>query len=218
MNGGSWICSRLGSNYIYNEHRGNPAIDRVLEVVRAKSPGDHALIAAIERHRADERKHYRMFRRWFELRGAMPFAVDSTCGHIDRFVGLLFRSTIDGLDTNQLIASDALFARLCRVIALTQRRGLWQVESLLRDSRIRRDPVLTKIFQIIHRDEPSHWTPYEGWLAQHCGENPSWRERMIDRFIHAELIFLKLPVLFLSPRLSRRAIWADADEAVPAAH
>ena len=85
----------LGSIYIYNEHRGYTAIDRVLEAVRARSPDDRAFIAAIEKHRADERKHYVMFRRWFELQGKMPLSVDRTCGHIDRFVEIMFgrRST-----------------------------------------------------------------------------------------------------------------------------
>src|SRR4051812_21119682 len=45
----------LGSIYIYNEHRGYTAIDRVLEAVRARSPDDEELIAAVEHHRADER-------------------------------------------------------------------------------------------------------------------------------------------------------------------
>ena len=66
----AWFARRyldlLGSIYIYNEHRGYTAIDRVLEAIRARSPDDHELIAAVESHRADERKHYVMFRRWFE--------------------------------------------------------------------------------------------------------------------------------------------------------
>ena len=59
----------LGSIYIYNEHRGYTAIDRVLEAVKTRWPDDSALIAQVEKHRADERKHYLMFRRWFERRG-----------------------------------------------------------------------------------------------------------------------------------------------------
>ena len=70
-----WFSRRyldlLGSIYIYNEHRGYTAIDRVLEAVRERWPDDHVLIARIEKHRADERKHYMMFRRWFERRGFM---------------------------------------------------------------------------------------------------------------------------------------------------
>jgi len=199
----------LASIYIYNEHRGYTAIDRVLDAVRARAPDDHALIAAIEKHRADERKHYVMFRRWFELRGEMPFRVDRTCGHIDRFVEIMFRTGIDELDTQAVIADDALFERLCRVISLTERRGYRQVEILLRHPFIRHDRVMTKIFTIIERDEPSHWAPYEAWLSAN-GKRPSrWWEHAIDTFIHSELLFLKLPALFLNPRLRRRTDWAD---------
>lgn len=202
----------LGSIYIYNEHRGYTAIDRVLEAVRARSPDDRALIAAIEKHRADERKHYVMFRRWFELRGAMPFAVDRTIGHIDRFVEIMFRRKIDDLDTKAVIASDALFERLCRVISLTERRGYAQVEVLLRHPLVRDDKALIRIFQVIEKDEPSHWAPYDGWLRAHGKREPRWWERAIDSFIHSELLLLKLPLLFLTPGLKRRTDWADAHE------
>ncbi|MFD1610586.1 ferritin-like domain-containing protein [Sphingomonas tabacisoli] len=202
----------LGSIYIYNEHRGYTAIDRVLEAVRARSPDDKALIAAIEKHRADERKHYVMFRRWFELRGVMPFAVDRTIGHIDRFVEIMFRRKIDDLDTKAVIASDALFERLCRVISLTERRGYRQVEVLLRHPLVRDDKALIRIFQVIEKDEPSHWAPYDGWLSAHGKREPRWWERAIDSFIHSELLLVKLPLLFLTPGLKRRTDWADAHE------
>ena len=202
----------LGSIYIYNEHRGYTAIDRVLEAVRARWPGDAALIAQIEKHRADERKHYVMFRRWFERRGVMPFAVDRTCGHIDRFVGIMFRSRIDDLDPRLVIGRDYLFERLCRVISLTEKRGYRQVEILLRNSMVREDKRLVKIFQVIQADEPDHWAPYDGWLQVHGKRPPSWWERAIDSFIHSELLVLKLPILFFTPRLRRRTEWADADE------
>lgn len=202
----------LGSIYIYNEHRGYTAIDRVLDAVRARSPDDTALIEAVEQHRADERKHYVMFRRWFELQGRMPLAVDRTFGHIDRFVEIMFRTRIDDLDTQAVIASDRLFERLCRVIALTEQRGYRQVEILLKNGMVRSDPVLMRIFSIIRQDEPSHWAPYEGWLRRHGKRDPKWWERRIDAFIHSELLFLKLPFLFLNPFVPRRRDWADADE------
>ena len=132
----TWFRTRyldlLGSIYIYNEHRGYTSIDRVLEAVRARAPDDHALIAAIEKHRADERKHYVMFKRWFELQGKMPLKVDRTCGHIDRFIEIMFRRRIDDLDTTKVIGNDELFGRLCRVISLTERRGMKQVDVLLK--------------------------------------------------------------------------------------
>jgi hypothetical protein len=202
----------LGSIYIYNEHRGYTAIDRVLEAVRARAPDDRELIAAIESHRADERKHYVMFRRWFELRGQMPLAVDRTFGHIDRFIEIMFRSRIDDLDTKAVIASDRLFERLCRVIALTEQRGCRQVEILLANGIVLGDPVLARIFRIIRNDEPSHWAPYEGWLRAHGKREPTWWERRIDGFIHSELLFLKLPFLFLNPWVARRREWADVHE------
>ncbi len=210
----AWLRRRyldlLGSIYIYNEHRGYTAIDRVLEAVRARAPDDHALIAAIEKHRADERKHYLMFRRWFERRGVMPYAVDRTCGHIDRFVEIMFGSTIDALDTQAVIDRDELFERLCRVISLTEQRGHRQVQILLRHPIVREDKVLMKIFRIIEKDEPSHWAPYDGWLKAHGKREPKWWERAIDTFIHSELLFLKLPILFLSIRLARRVRWPDS--------
>lgn len=207
----------LGSIYIYNEHRGYTAIDRVIEAVRLRAPDDHRFIAALEKHRADERKHYEMFRRWFQLRGIMPFAVDRTCGHIDRFVEIVFRSTIDRLDTDDIVAHDALFEKLCRVIALTERRGFRQVEILLNHSIVRTDPTLVKIFRIIERDEPSHWAPYEAWLSRRGRHHSSWWERRVDGFVHSELLFFKLPLLFITPRLARQAQWADAHEPLPAA-
>ena len=202
----------VGSIYIYNEHRGYTAIDRVLAAVRERWPDDKALIAQIESHRADERKHYLMFRRWFEKRGVMPYAVDRTVGHIDRFVGIMFRSTIDDLDAARVTRNDEQFARLCRVVSLTEKRGHRQVEILLNHPLVRDEKNLLKIFRIIEQDEPSHWAPYDGWLKAHGQRDSKWWERAIDTFIHSELLFLKLPVLFLTPRLGRRTDWADASD------
>jgi hypothetical protein len=210
----AWFARRyidlLGSIYIYNEHRGYTALDRVLEAVRARSPDDRAFIAAIEKHRADERKHYLMFRRWFEKRGQMPLFVDRACGHIDRFVEIMFRSTIDNLDTRQVIAEDRLFEKLCRVISLTEQRGYQQVEILLDHPIVKKDPGLIKIFKVVERDEPSHWQPYDQWLRANGKRDPKWWERAIDTFIHSELLFLKLPVLFLAFGLRRRTDWPDS--------
>lgn len=213
----AWFRDRyldlLGSIYIYNEHRGYTAIDRVLEAVRARAPDDAAFIGEIERHRADERAHYLMFRRWFERRGTMPLDLDRTFGHIDRFVEIMFGRTIDRLDTGEVVRRDALFERLCRVIALTERRGYRQLEALLANKAVLSDPVLTRIFTIIRKDEPSHWAPYEGWLARNGKRPPKWWERRVDTLIHSELLFLKLPFLFLNPFVRRRVSWADAGEA-----
>lgn len=215
----NWFTRRyldlLGSIYIYNEHRGYTAIDRVLEAVRVRAPDDHALIAAIESHRADERKHYVMFRRWFERRKMMPLALDRAFGHIDRFIEIMFGTTIDTLDTQDVINRDELFERLCRVISLTEKRGYRQLEALLNNKMVQSDPVLVRIFQIIKKDEPNHWAPYDSWLRQHARREPKWWERAVDGFIHSELLFLKLPLLFLNPFIGRRTHWSDEGEQQP---
>ena len=199
----------VGSIYLYNEHRGYTALARVLRAVRSRWPADRGFIAAIEQHRADEYKHYLMFKRWWQKRGHKPLAVGRTCGHIDRFVEIVFRSRIDNLDEDALIRDDRNFEKLCRVIALTERRGYRQLDILLHHPFVRGDRMLTKIFRIIKVDEPRHWSPYEGWLEAREVRETGWWEKTTDAFIHSELMLLKLPVLFLMPGLKRRFRWAD---------
>ena len=202
----------VGSIYIYNEHRGYTAIDQVLDAIRQRAPDDVDLIARVEQHRADERKHYVMFRRWFERRGVMPLSVNRAFGHIDRFVEIMFGRHIANLDTRSIVERDELFERLCRVISLTEQRGYRQLEALLSNRMILSDPVLTRIFRIIKQDEPSHWAPYDDWLRANAKREPLWWERAVDSFIHAELLFVKLPFLFLNPFIKRRTDWIDAME------
>ena len=194
--------------------------------MRTHAPDDKEFIAAVEKHRADERKHYVMFKRWFELQGKMPLKVDRTCGHIDRFVEIMFRRRIDDLDTDAVMLDERQFERLCRVISLTERRGMKQVDILLNHTAlppieiskelnhplVKHDKTLIRIFKVIEKDEPSHWAPYDKWISAHGGRDPKWWEKAIDTFIHSELLFLKLPFLFFIPFLKRRTYWADAHD------
>lgn len=202
----------LGSIYIYNEHRGYTALDLVLAAVQARWPDDKSFIAEIEKHRADEHKHYMLFRRWFEKRGMMPLMVDRTCGHIDRLVRLTFGCHVDDLDQDEVTGNAQEFARLCRVISLTERRGMRTVETLLQSPLIHGDKQLQKIFHVVEADEPSHWAPYEAWLARNqCGE-PRWNERIADKIVHATMLLVKLPTLYLNPFVKRRADWPDVSD------
>ena len=203
----------LGSIYIYNEHRGYTALDRVLAAVRFRWPEDKAFIAEIEKHRSDEHKHYILFRHWFEKRGTMPLSVDRTCGHIDRLVRLTFGCHVDDLDQDAVTANPATFARLCRVISLTERRGMRTVETLLQSPLVHGDKQLQKIFHVVEVDEPSHWAPYEGWLKRNGGGEPRWNELIADKIVHATMLLVKLPFLYLNPFVRRRTDWPDALDA-----
>ena len=206
----------LASIYIYNEHRGYSSLDRVLAAVRAKYPDEKDFIAEIEKHRADERKHYVMFKRYFELRGYMPFRVDRTCGHIDRLIRLTFGCSIDDMDTQEIISREELFQKLCRIIMLTEIRGMHTVDTLLHSFIVKEDRALIKIFQVIERDEPSHWMPYMGWLKRHGGKMPTPAERIADTCVHLSILCAKLPLLFFNPRLKRRTEWQDSADPIGA--
>ena len=206
----------LASVYIYNEHRGYSSLDRVLEAVRGRYPDDHEFIAQVEKHRADEHKHYAMFKRYFQLRGTMPYRVDRTCGHIDRLIRLTFGCHIDDLDTEEVIGSEALFHKLCRIIMITEIRGMNTVDKLLHSFLLKSDRALIAIFRVIERDEPSHWMPYQGWLERHGGDRSRLSERLADFWVSCSLLFAKLPLLYFNPRLPRRTDWQDDhDEAIP---
>lgn len=205
----------LGSIYLYNEYRGYTSLDRVLEAVRLRCPEDHGFQAEIAKHRADERKHYLMFRRWFERRGRMPLVVDRGVGHIDRFIQWVFRCTIEELDTRGIAGQPNEFERLCRVIMLTEQRGLSQVEILLKNRIVRSDPIMLKIFQIVHKDEPDHFLPYQRWLERQGRATAKWSERATDWCIHKVLMLGKLPVLFLDVRRARMTRWPDEADGLP---
>ncbi|MFO1254962.1 MAG: ferritin-like domain-containing protein [Sphingomonadaceae bacterium] len=203
----------LASIYIYNEHRGYTSLDRVLEAVRLRCPDDLAFQAEVAKHRADEEKHYRMFRRWFERQGRMPLQVDRGVGHIDRFIQWIFRCRIEELDTAGIVADPAEFERLCRVIMLTEQRGYRQVEIILANRLIMSDPVMKRIFEVVHRDEPDHYLPYQRWLERNGRATARLNERLADWCIHKVLMLAKLPALFLDSGRARLQRWPDEDEA-----
>lgn len=202
----------VASIYVYNEHRGYTALDELLAAARSHGAMDQAFVSQVEQHRSDERKHYLMFRRWFEKRREMPLFVDRTCGHIDRFIEIMFGARIEHIDTPEVLRDERNFEKMCRVVALTERRGYRQVQALLRHPFVRGDRHLTKIFQVIRDDEPRHWAPYETWLRLHRCRDAAWWERWIDALIHSELLLIKLPWLFVTLSLHRRSSWPDDDE------
>jgi len=204
----------LGSIYIYNEHRGYTSLDRVLDAARRYFPDDTDFIKSIEKHRADEEKHYRMFRRWFELQGKMPLRVDRTCGHIDRFIQAVFGCTIEELDTDAIITNPEEFQKLCRVIVLTEQRGMTQVLDLLGNPHVTSNKALKRIFEVIEVDEPDHYMPYEKWLISNRCSTGKLRERWADYWIHKSLLWVKLPTLFFRRSTPRLQVWPHEDNTV----
>lgn len=199
----------LGSVYLYNEYRGYRGLQRLLDAIRRRFPDETGFIAQIDKHQRDERKHYLMFRRYFEGRGVMPFAVDSTCGYVDQLIHRVFGCELDDLDTDAISRDREQLDQLCRVIMLTEMRGVRQVDMLLRSRIVTSDRRLTRIFRVVERDEPSHWEPYRAWLERTEGRLPDAREIRADRLVHRSLMHVKLPLLYLDPRLARRTDWYD---------
>ncbi len=189
----------VASVYLYNEYRGYTELERLLAAVKHKFPEEAAFIEAVEKHTEDERKHYRMFKHYFEANGINPLAVEWSSGYVDRFVKLIFRKKLDELDTGAIIENDKLFFKLCRLVMMTEFRGMKQIDGLLRSSLIRRNSELLRIFRIVERDEPSHCYPYQQWLQSRGSHEPGLRERLTDLWVHYSLILLKFPVLFLNP-------------------
>jgi hypothetical protein len=143
--------------------------------------------------------------------------VDPGVGHIDRFIQWVFRCTIEELDTHRIVTQPDEFERLCRVIMLTEQRGYRQVEVILKNRLIMSDPVMRKIFEIVHRDEPDHFLPYQRWLEGQGRATARWNERAADWCIHKVLMLAKLPALFLDTGRARMARWPDEADSLPEA-
>jgi rubrerythrin len=206
-----WFIDRytrvLLSVYLYNEYRGYTELERLVAALRKKYPSEHEFIKAVEKHTDDERKHYLMFRHYFESRGEMPLKVGSSSGYIDRLVSVIFGTDLDDLDTEEVVTDDNKFFRLCRLIMITEFRGMKQVGTILGSRLIRGNGELQRIFKIIERDEPSHWQPYQKWLRTHNSSDVTFREQAADFITHYSLIMIKLPLLFCNPFHKRLRVY-----------
>ena len=193
------------SIYIHNEAQGYRYLDRLGDAFAERFPEDEEMLAAIRKHARDERKHYDMFRHWFRIRGRMPFRIGRSVGYCDRIVKRVFGQGIADLDPAGLLGSDDAFFRLCRVIMVTEERGMKQVEMVLRNPLVRTDPDLVRIFNVIREDEPSHCEPYRRWLRSRGVPEPTLRERSADLWVHGSTLAVLIPGLFGNPVLRRSA-------------
>ena len=191
------------SVYIYNEHRGYVYLQNLVQALEQKYPGEKEFITAVHKHGRDEHTHYKMFRKWFEDRGRMPFQVTENSGYCDQIVKRIFKKNLTEMDPDVVVADDELFFQLCRLIMITEMRAVKQVDYLLASRLIKTRPALEKMFKVVRRDEPSHCLPYRDWLKKHGRNLPSKREFWADIFTHYSLIYFKIPLLFLNFRLKR---------------
>jgi hypothetical protein len=89
-----------------------------------------------------------------------------------------------------------------------------QVRILLRNSHVRSDNAMIRIFQVVEKDEPDHWMPYHAWLTANGRVTARWRERWADYWIHKTLMLVKLPSVFLNSASPRLSAWPDENPAV----
>ncbi len=199
----------LVSIYLYNEYTGYTELDKLLAALKVKYPHEIQFIRDVSKHADDERKHYLMFRAYFEKCGRMPFVIDRTYGYIDLFIQYIFRKSLPDLNREEILKDDHLFFQLCRLVMMTEFRGMKQVKALLQNKLIQRHETLFKIFKIIDRDEPSHCYPYQQWLEKEDGHLPRFQERITDLWIHYSIILVKAPLLFSNVRLKRMEEFYD---------
>ena len=193
----------LLSIYIYNEYTGYMELEKLLDAILQKYPNEEEFIAAVRKHTDDERKHYLMFKNFFSKNQRMPFVVNEKYGYIDLFVKHIFKLKLRELDQKSIINNNEMFFKLCRLIMMTEFRGLKQVKTLLKSRLIKMDESLLKIFKIIEKDEPSHCYPYQYWLKKSNSHLPRLKENIIDLWIHYSLIVIKVPILLLNGKLKR---------------
>jgi len=193
----------LVSVYLYNEYTGYCELEKLISALKEKYKNEHEFIKAVEKHCDDERKHYLMFRNYFIKNERMPYRIGPTYGYVDLFIKHIFKQSIEDLSREDIIQNEQSFFQLCRLIMMTEFRGMKQVDLLLKLRLIKNHSGLSKIFKIIERDEPSHCYPYQYWLKKHNNHIPGFKEKLTDLWIHYSLSLLKIPFLFLNYKLPR---------------
>lgn len=193
----------LMSIYLYNEYRGYSQLELLLGAFKNVFPEEGEMAAAIEKHLSDEKKHFRLFKSYFLARKTMPYEIGREAGYIDRLVGRVLGCIIEELDADKILNNREEFFKICRLIMMTEFRGMQQVGNILRNVFVKRDPALVKIFTIVQGDEPSHCLPYQAWLERFQSHRPCLKERVADWITHYSLMWFRLPLLFMNFRLKR---------------
>lgn len=187
------------SVYLYNEWRGYRQLEEDLLPLIERAGFGSDFVAGVRKHASDEKHHHRMFQGWFAERGVRPYAVGPAVGYFDTLASWL----VGDFSPKALVDRPDRFARLCRAVITTERRGIQQLDAMLKWRAVREDPRLTRILEVIRRDEPSHYGPYERWLEAHGYAGPGLRERAVDFLVHYGIAVLVIPALYFNPFLKR---------------
>ncbi len=197
------------SVYLYNEWRGYLQLESdLIPELELRVGKEDEFLKGVKKHAADERRHYRMFKGWFLASNVRPFAVGPSVGYFDRVASwFLEKGTAES--SAGLVDSPQSFARLCRAVITTERRGIAQLDALLKWGFIARDARLRNLLQTIRRDEPFHSLPYECWLAARGLPGPDWKNRISDALVHYSIAVLVIPRLYFTPWLRRLEAFQD---------
>jgi hypothetical protein len=187
------------SIYLFNEWRGFTQLEqKLIPALESDSQTSAHFLNCVKKHAADERRHFEMFRAYFISIGRPPFAVGKAVGFFDALA-----ECVAGKYGVISQAEPKHFAKLCQVIVLTERRGIAQLESLLKWKIVSRDHRLRRIFETIQMDEPSHFGPYEEWLDNHGFPRASYLAKAWDILIHYSIAGIIIPFHFFNFRLKR---------------
>ncbi len=193
----------LLSIYLYNEHAGYTQLELLLKGFQQKYPEDKNMYLAIEKHLNDEKRHYQMFKSYFKKLGKEPYQVSARASYINTLVKKIFKKPIKKLNSNVLLNNEKDFLKLCRLIMITERRGIKQVSRILKMPFIIKHPYLHAVFSTIQKDEPSHCYPYQDFLLKHKSCAVGVWEYFADLATHTEMIALRFPLMFFNPTLQR---------------
>ena len=191
------------SLYLYNEYQGYTQLQFLMSLIEEHLPEEKSFLAALRKHAADEEKHCLLFTRYFRSENRMPFKVQKSVGYFDLLVRTFLGRWTWELGEKEIFQRPGGFSQLCRIVMMTEFRGMKQVEQLLSWKMIRNHAQLHRIFKVIEKDEPSHYLPYRDWLMKSNERMPSFPERFLDIVVHYTIALVVFPLLFLSPGLSR---------------
>lgn len=175
----------------------------LLQFMKDHHSHETELIAAIQKHAEDEKKHYFMFCHYFKSQKKLPYKLNEKLGYSELLIQKILKLPMKEVRPEKFKKSPSLLIEIFKIIALTEKRGLKQVNQLLKSPLIQNNKTVLQIFKVIQIDEPSHYLPYEKWLLKNNQKPNHLSHQILEHLTHYELILAKIPSLFLNLRLKK---------------